>query len=223
MLQAQYVLAVERWVCSDGYLNDHSNGFTVGSKHQSRLAGPCERTIVQHRTINNCSERQTTSKICVFSDDSERCIECQNAPGRRCTDPVEDEDTDRFQAALDSVKSQIDEILSHNLPNSDLYRSLKARLEQESNATAAYTVHLGSTPQDQTQYVARVAHTNSTNEEVQNFHQSLIDDKAYQELLVRRRMMEACLGELLSRRLFYFDELEALMGHPERRGLKRVE
>ena len=36
-------------------------------------------------------------------------------------------------------------------------------------------------------------------------------------------MLEACLGELLTRGLFYLDELEELAGHPERRGLKRAE
>lgn len=46
---------------------------------------------------------------------------------------------------------------------------------------------------------------------------------AYQELLVRRRMLEECYFELLYRRLFYYDELEELAGYPERRGHKRAE
>jgi hypothetical protein len=179
---------------------------------------------VQRRTVNDCYECQNSSKICVFSDDSEQCTQCQSPPRRRCQGSVEDEDTDRFKAAVETVNSQIDDILSHNLPNTHLYRSLKARLEQESNAATAYTVHLGSTPQDQTEYADRVTRMNSTVKEVQEFReQSLINDTAYQELLVRRRMLEECLFELLRRGVFYYDELEELAGHPERRGRKRAE
>jgi hypothetical protein len=63
-----------------------------------------------------------------------------------------------------------------------------------------------------------------TLKEVREFRdQSLIDDMAYQELLVSRRMLEECHFELLRRGVFYYDELEELAGYPERRGHKRAE
>jgi hypothetical protein len=63
-----------------------------------------------------------------------------------------------------------------------------------------------------------------TIKEVKEFRdQSLIDDMAYQELLVRRRMLEECHFKLLRRGVFYCDELEELAGYPERRGRRRAE
>lgn len=142
----------------------------------------------------------------VFSDNSEQCDQCQNPPRRRCQGSVEDEDTERFNAAVENVNSQIDDILSHNPPNSHIYLSLKTRLEQANNATAAYTVHLGSTPQDETEHANRVARMKRTMKKVREFRdQSLTDDMAYQELLVRWRLLEECHFELLRRRVSYYE------------------
>jgi hypothetical protein len=76
---------------------------------------------VQRRTINDCFECQDTGKVCIFLDESDQCTECQRPPCRLCQGSVDDKDTDRIKAALENVDSQIEEVLSRNLPNSDVY------------------------------------------------------------------------------------------------------
>lgn len=179
---------------------------------------------VQRRTINDCPGCQDTDKVCTFSEDSEQCTECQRPPRRCCEGSVDDEDTDRIEAALKHVDSQIDEVLSRDLPNSNLYRSLKARLEQEEDAARVFRPRLDSTSQELDDYARRVSRLNKTMKELEDFRkQSLIDDTAYQELRIRRRILDECHSELLHRGVFYYDELEELAGYPERRGYKRAE
>lgn len=179
---------------------------------------------VQGRTVNDCFECQETSRTCIFSDESYQCTECQEPPRRRCSGSVNDDDTDRFKAALDNVDRHIDEILSRSIPNSHLYKSLKERLEQEENAVAASGEEVHSTSQAWTDHKHRVLRMHKTSEELREFRErSLIDDIAYQELLVRRRILVECHFELLKRGVAYYDDLEELAGYPQRRGYKMAE
>ena len=174
---------------------------------------------VQRRTINDCPECRDNSKICTFLDESEQCTECQRSPRRRCQGSVNDEDTDRIKAALENVDSQIDGVLSSNLPDSILYRSLKARLEQEIDATMLHRDRSGLTSQEREDHSRLSSRMMKTRKELEKFRkQSLIDTTAYQELRIRRRILDECHSELLRRGVFYYDELEELAGYPERRG-----
>jgi hypothetical protein len=68
------------------------------------------------------------------------------------------------------------------------------------------------------------SHMKKTKKELEEFRKhSLIDDTTYQELRIRRWILDACHSELLPRGVFYYDELEELAGYPERRGHKRAE
>ena len=180
---------------------------------------------VQRRMVNDCANCQDdTDKVCTFSDDSEQCTECQRAPLRECQGSVDDEDTVRMRDTLRNVESQIDEALSRDRFAGDLYRSLKERLQQEQDAGRGYIERLDSTPQERVDHVVRVSRAQRTRKELENFRKlNLVDDAAYQELRVRRRLLDECHSELLQRGVFYFDEIEELAGHPQRRGDKIAE
>lgn len=179
---------------------------------------------VRHRTVNDCSECATTGKICIFSDESEQCNECQKPPRRRCQGSVDDDDADRIKAALDTIDGQIEEILSLGLSDKTLYSNLKERLKHEEDATMAYRSRSGLSPQELEDHSRLTSQLMRTRKELEALRdQSLIDDAGYQELRIRRRLINECHSELLQRAVCYYDELEELAGYPERRGHKRVE
>lgn len=60
--------------------------------------------------------------------------------------------------------------------------------------------------------------------EIKDFREySLINNIAYQEVLVCRRLLEECQFKLLRRGVSYYDELEELAGYVKRRGHKGAE
>ena len=179
---------------------------------------------VHRRTINNCFECQDTGQAYAFSDESEQCFPCQSPLRRRCQGSLDDEDTDRMRVALENLDDQIDQRLSCESLQPDQYQSLKAQLVQAKEVMASYRQHPDPTPQQCADYARRHSLLERAKKELDDFrNQSMIDDPTYQELRIRRRLVDECHFELLRRGVFYYEELEELAGHPERRGHKAAE
>ena len=145
------------------------------------------------RTINDCFECQDNGKACAFLDKSEQCFQCQSSPHRRCQGSLDDEDTERVRTALENLDNQIDKRLSDETLQSNQYQSLKTRLGQAKEVMMNYRQRPDPTPQQCADYARRLSLLKRAEKEIEDCrNQSIIDDSTYQELRIRRRLVDQC-------------------------------
>jgi hypothetical protein len=169
---------------------------------------------VQRRTVNDCAGCITSGEVCDFPDGSEQCIECRRHV-RRCEGSLDDDDIDLIKAALKTIDVEIDDILNRKLPDSGLYSSLKEGFKSLRIATIQYRGRSGLSKQEIEERYRIISNFGKSGKELEEFRNSnLIEDTTYQQLRIRKRILDACHNELLGRGVFYYDELEKLTGYP---------